>query len=116
MDLTFTDELDFYKISGKTFIWKEQIKSLGGKWNPEQKVWRIPRSTDISELKAAVLKKEVDICTELLLAAEKKTVKPHWLCCDNALIVDRVRQHTVCNACAVDGNNFRVRGAIFTGD
>lgn len=118
MDLTFTEELDFYKITGKTFIWKEQIKALGGKWNPEQKLWRIPRATDISELKAAVLKKEIDICTELLLAYEKKQkpAKPHWLCCERAFIVDPERQFSVCRAHAVDGNDFRVRGAIFTGD
>jgi len=115
MDLTFTEELDFCKITGKTFIWKEQIKALGGIWNPEQKAWRIPRSTDISELKASVLKKEIDICTKLFLSIEKKT-KPYWVCCDNALIVDRVRQHSVCRAHAIDGNDFRVRGAIFTGD
>jgi hypothetical protein len=113
MDLTFTDELDFYKITGKTFIWKEQIKALGGKWNPQQKAWRVPNTTDISELKAAVLKKEIDICSRLFLESEKR---PYWLCCNKAVILDEEHKLSTCKACAEGSNTYRVRGAIYTGD
>lgn len=30
---------DGYIVSGKTFPHKEALKSFGGKWNPERKVW-----------------------------------------------------------------------------
>ena len=127
MDLLFTEELDFWRVTGKTFIWKEEIKTLGGKWNPAQKAWRIPHATDISELKAAVLKKEVDYCVDLLLAFEAKekatkevivvkAAKPWWVCCDKAVIVNAQYKWTTCTVHAVGDNTFRVRGGIFTGD
>jgi hypothetical protein len=74
MDLKFTPiyTLGIWNITGKTYIWKEQIKNLeGALWNPYLKVWHIPFSTDITSLKNAVVKKEVDICTRLFLESEK---------------------------------------------
>lgn len=29
-------------ITGNTFAVKDQIKALGGKWNPDQKCWMVP--------------------------------------------------------------------------
>jgi len=74
MDLKF---IPFYThgmwhIIGKTYIWKEQIKSLqGALWNPHLKVWHVPFTTDITSLKNAIIKKEVDICTRLFLESKK---------------------------------------------
>lgn len=31
-------------IAGNTFPVKEQLKALGGRWNPKQKVWMVPAS------------------------------------------------------------------------
>lgn len=40
----------------------------------------------------------------------------HWICCKECTVIDWVRQHTSCGICAEDGNSFRVRGMIRTGD
>ncbi len=29
-------------VSGNTFPVKDQIKALGGRWNPDQKAWMVP--------------------------------------------------------------------------
>lgn len=50
------------------------------------------------------------------LAEYRKQPESHWICCDQCRVIDWARQHTVCEACAVDGNSFRVRGSIRTGD
>jgi hypothetical protein len=56
------------------------------------------------------------------VAAEKARVAlavsqgSSWICCKECTVVDWVRQHTFCKACAEDGNSFRVRGMIRTGD
>lgn len=40
----FIDDLiDSWKVYGDTFSKKDAIKQLGGKWNPSDKSWRIPR-------------------------------------------------------------------------
>jgi hypothetical protein len=38
-------------LTGKTFDVKEKIKSLGGKWNPERRVWTLPLAMDTDELR-----------------------------------------------------------------
>lgn len=30
------------KITGNTYPVKEQLRSLGGKWNPDEKCWEVP--------------------------------------------------------------------------
>lgn len=30
------------KVTGNTYPVKDQLKSLGGKWNPDEKVWMVP--------------------------------------------------------------------------
>jgi hypothetical protein len=39
-----------------------------------------------------------------------------WICCENCEVIDWIKQHTYCQPCGVDGNSFRVRGNIRTGD
>lgn len=125
-------------VSGfDTFAVKETIKSLGGKWDPLAKTWSIV-AEDISVLDAAA--KEL---SETRVAAKKYAASPegraatykaqfeaalalkatgayHWICCDKCVVVDWGRQHTTCDACAVNcgpyKNSFRVRGMIYTGD
>jgi hypothetical protein len=29
-------------ITGNTYVVKEQLKALGGRWNPDRKLWEIP--------------------------------------------------------------------------
>jgi len=38
-------------LTGKTFDLKEKIKSLGGKWNPERRVWTLPLAMDTDEVR-----------------------------------------------------------------
>lgn len=42
------------EISGRTFDWREKLKSLGGRWNPEKKTWLLPADADITDLKQPV--------------------------------------------------------------
>ena len=39
-----------------------------------------------------------------------------WICCTECEVIDWKRKHTSCRAHAVDGNTFRLRGNIYTGD
>jgi hypothetical protein len=38
-------------ISGNTYSFRETLKSMGAKWSPEQKVWRLPAGADLSALR-----------------------------------------------------------------
>jgi hypothetical protein len=38
-------------LTGKTFDVKEKIKSLGGKWDPDRRVWTLPLAMDTDELR-----------------------------------------------------------------
>jgi hypothetical protein len=40
--LTITTTEGGLVVSGKTFDYKERIKAIGGKWNPETKTWFVP--------------------------------------------------------------------------
>ena len=53
----FIDDLvDTWKVYGDTFNKKDAIKQLGGKWNPYDKSWRIPREkVDRLALEASLL-------------------------------------------------------------
>jgi len=87
-------------ISGDTYHFKEYIKSVGGKWNPVEKVWRVPLTADLS----------------CLQPRPYVHARPYWLCCDKAEIIDFKRKHSACREHAHDGNTFRVGGNIYTGD
>jgi hypothetical protein len=138
--LSFTRNENAVIVVGKTFYIKEAIKSLGGRWDGH--VWTLPleRYSDATrdQLEAAVAaamkaekdKKKADVLfarspegIAIAQANEKAIIKRmismgtgYWLCCENARVVNWQRQHTVCEACAQDGNSFRVRGSIYTGD
>ena len=142
MSLSFISSPGFM-VSGKTFPIKEHLKALGGIWKAPY--WVLPlnadtptnRSTLIKTLKDTlkaekvihelrIAEREYRNSVEGAAAAEKqyntflaeyrKKPESYWICCDQCRVVDWTRQHTVCEACAVDGNSFRVRGSIRTGD
>ena len=50
------------------------------------------------------------------LKMKAKTGAYHWICCESCEVIDWRRQHTSCDVHAEDGNTFRVRGALYTGD
>ena len=53
------------------------------------------------------------------LQLKKATGAYSWICCEKCEVIDWQRQHTYCEACAVDyglyKEGFRVRGNIYTG-
>lgn len=148
--LIFTIKDDSLMISGKSFYIKDYLKTLGGTWNPLLNAWRLPASADSEELRknlssrleAVIKKNKIEEASKRVYAAspegqaayalEKKlfvkeclkkkvvTGEFHWICCEECVVIDWVRQHTICDACAVDNglfkSSFRVRGSIYTGD
>lgn len=127
-------------VSGKTFNVKDRLKEIG-RWNPQASSWSIPAAKDTPELRdeleaLATQKKAEETAANkaarlyaaspegkaAAAAEEKRRIKAAvaagstWICCEECEVVDWVRQHTNCRACAVDGNTFRVRGNIYTGD
>ena len=51
MPIHVTREETQIVLTGKTFDVKDKIKSLGGKWNPERRVWTLPLTMDTDELR-----------------------------------------------------------------
>ena len=146
VSLNATKKDDAWVISGNdTFALKETIKSMGGKWDPTTKAWSViaddlttlsEAAKTLGESRAAEKKaaKEYALSPEGInarieaekariaacLAEKARTGAYHWICCDKCTVIDWIRQHTSCDACAVDcglyKNTFRVRGRIYTGD
>ena len=128
-------------VGGKTFNVKDRLKEVGGRWNPQLSQWSIPVTADSpvlrDELETLATQKKAEEAAAnkaarlyaaspegkaAAAAAEKRRIKTavaagsSWICCNDCQVIDWVRQHTSCQACAVDGNSFRVRGNIRTGD
>jgi hypothetical protein len=141
MSLSFTLVDSGVLIGGKTFNIKDRLKEVGGRWNPQKSIWSIPTASDTPELRqelealARQKKKEEDAAKKaerlyakspegkaVAAAAEKQRIKAAlaagstWICCEKCEVIDWIKQHTYCQACGVDGNSFRVRGNIRTGD
>lgn len=38
-------------ITGNTYHYREMLKSLGAKWSPEKKAWKLPSGTDLAALR-----------------------------------------------------------------
>ena len=130
MKLTIQKEGDLLVARGSTYDLKEQLKLYGGRWNPELRAWTLPAHLDIKAtaaslnavLEAEKLKKKLLIAMSQTPEAKKAYVVEalaagaSWICCENCQVIDWKRQHTSCQAHAVDGNSFRVRGGLYTGD
>lgn len=48
---TTTTTLDDISITGNTYNCRDLLKSLGAKWSPEQKAWKVFYGTDLSVLR-----------------------------------------------------------------
>jgi hypothetical protein len=71
MAIYMTREQTQLVVSGKTFDVKEVIKSLGGKWDPARRCWRLPLELDTEDTRTrlgALTKKQQD-ATESAAAA-----------------------------------------------
>jgi hypothetical protein len=128
--LVMTRENETLIVTGKTFDIKDEIKTLGGRWDATRGAWTLPdteetraKLTAASEkLKAsrkAVKAPDARAVVKSCLEEKAKTGKFHWICCEECVVVNWARQHTTCAACAKwDGqswNSFRVRGNLYTG-
>jgi hypothetical protein len=144
--LTFNTTQSHLVISGKAFYAREAIKKLGGRWDPYARAWTLPVHIDSQmlrgdlEKKAAIAAqvekdmakakriyqvspegiadaKQREMMRVISALEEKKTTGAYyWICCDKCEVLDWHRGHTICQAHAVDGNAFRIRGGLFTGD
>jgi hypothetical protein len=126
MPIQVTREETQIVLTGKTFDVKEKIKSLGGKWNPERRVWTLPLAMDSDELRTqlgALTQASVIEIAE----AERRTAsggqarlkhskaaaknrelvewcladtsgKYSWVCCHQCEIVDLKKGHSSCRA------------------
>jgi len=79
-------------ISGRgTFDAKDAIKAAGGKWDPENKTWKLAKESATEEL-----------------------LKLFGACCAECRVYGQ--GFTSCTPHARDGVSFRVKGRYYTGD
>jgi hypothetical protein len=97
-------------ISGKTYDVKEQLKALGGVWQPEEKSWLLPSGTDLSTITPPAP------AAPVAKAKAMPSPKPFWICCDDATIIDYARQMHYCKRCGRDNEHVFRRGMLYTGD
>ena len=143
MSLSFSTTYTELIVRGNTFLIKEDLKKAGARWNIEIGAWCFPISCDSISFRNLLKEKVVEakehekalkkairlmaFTPEGIAAAailKKKAVADaynsgltkHWMCCANCKVIDWERQHTSCMEHAVDGNSFRVRGMIRTGN
>lgn len=144
--LTITDVSMGFAVAGTdTFALKDHIKASGGKWQPGTKTWLVPsagleplqkaaqslsdertmsrKSNRISAKVQREFEKTPEGQKEKALKEKQKVLRAltlkgiyHWICCDQCTVLDWQRGYTSCQAHAIDGNSFRVRGALYTGD
>ena len=79
-------------ITGRgTFDAKDAIKAAGGKWDPENKAWKLAKESATEEL-----------------------LKLFGACCAECTVYGG--GHSSCKPHARDGVSFRVKGRYYTGD
>lgn len=49
--LVATITLDGISITGNTYNCRDLLKSLGAKWSSQEKAWKLPYGTDLSDLR-----------------------------------------------------------------
>jgi len=136
--LLYTVQDDAVYVSGKTYDYKDTLKSLGAKWNPEQKKWYFPGETNVDTIRTSlesILAEQMEERCLLTMKnrAEEKArklweaspegkkarvlealrtdrSKYSWICCEEADVVDWKRMTCFCAT-----HDFRVRGCIYNG-
>jgi hypothetical protein len=105
--LTFQETDQGIIITGKTFDYKERIKTLGGRWNADKMSWLVPLGTDLAPLHEPLPKPP----------PPPPVPRPSWVCCDKATILSYPRQQHWCTAHGdPNQSSFFVRGFLYTGD
>lgn len=118
--LKFTEQDSSLTVGGRTFLIKDNIKILGGRWNSTTKTWSIPTSNPESTKKLLLdAYAELDPVMTVPKALALKSDKWKWICCEHCVVHDWQRQHTSCFVHADSsqfGTDFRVRGILYYGD
>lgn len=130
--LRFIEQDSSLTVAGKTFLIKDNIKSLGGRWNPATKTWTIS-TTDMDSAKRLLMdayaaqKATLDAANPVMTVSKALALKAggdhlwNWICCDHCVVHDWQRQHTSCSTHSHlqpsgYGSDFRVRGILYYGD
>ena len=133
--LTFTQTAEGIIVTGKTYDVKDILKAAGASWAHPRWIFRNRQGVDAL---CNDIREDVEIAmanAKVVAQAEKAHQKwlktpegqKHcvqqavqqgvpWICCESCEVVDWNRKSTYCMKHAVDGNAFRVRGNIYTGD
>ena len=76
MAIYMTREETQLVLSGKTFEMKEEIKSLGGKWDAARRIWTLPLELDTDETRARLgaLTRQQEEVAEAAVAAWREDV------------------------------------------
>lgn len=135
--LSFTAQDSSLMVGGKTFLVKDTIKNIGGRWNPATKKWSISTADmlvtkklllDAYAVAEAQAKAQAKTQAEPVMTVSKAlTLKAegqqqwNWICCEHCVVHDWHRQHTTCSTHANIhpsgyGTDFRVRGILYYGD
>jgi hypothetical protein len=131
--LRFTEQDSSLTVAGKTFLIKDNIKSLGGLWNPATKTWTISTTDMVSTKKLltdafSAQKAALDSAKPPVMTVHQALLLKNggdhlwdWICCEHCVVHDWQRQHTSCSTHSHIqpsgyGSNFRVRGILYYGD
>ena len=124
LPLTFEKDGADHIIKGKTFAWKDKIKTLAGaRWSPAEKAWRVPLSTSIDDFVDDVVMTQVEYEQQLKEAvarakeAAKNYVPPYGKCCEQGRIKEEYWQGPMYYDCPKHGKRpTSERGFGYTGD
>jgi len=137
-DLVFTGNDDGVYVSGSTFHYKDELKTLGAKWNPDKKSWWFAgaqsvetvrssfeelRKTLLENLKKIKAQERAEDKAKRLWEASPEGKKARvvealrtdrskyfWICCEEGEVIDWKRMTCFCAT-----HGFRVRGCIYDG-
>jgi len=137
-DLAFSLNDDGIYVSGATFPYKDELKTLGAKWNPGKKLWWFPGAQSVETVRSSFeeLRKEVEenlkkmkiqVSAEIkakqrweaspegkkarvVEALRSDRSKYFWICCEEGEVIDWKRMTCFCAT-----HGFRVRSCIYDG-
>lgn len=105
-------------VSGyKTYEWRGITKSLGGKWSPQEKVWRLPLTADITPLQDKM--NEYEAYLENLRQEWKKKIPEYGKCCEKSVAGYYYPDDpcsALCYRCPDHGFRWNSKRGNYTGD
>jgi hypothetical protein len=93
-------------VSGKTYEFRDQLKSVGAKWNAELKVWSVPKDADIEFLTPKPPPKII----------YKKPIPKFGQCCKKAKLEYEREQGPLVYVCPLHGRRYTTEMGAYTGD